>query len=220
MDAVKDAVAAHWNRRAADFDEGATHGLLNAAQDAAWRAVMARLAPRAPVLDTLDIGCGTGFLALLLAEAGHRATGLDFAEAMLAIARGKAQARGLPARFVAGDAETPTLPGAAFDLVVERHVLWTLPNPDAALRAWHALLRPGGRVALIEGAWWDMTARDEYAGVHDRLPLFGGRPAAELAAPLLAAGFDAPDVVPLMDAALWGEAPAHERYLLVARKPA
>ncbi len=217
-EAAKAAVIAHWNRRAADFDQGPTHGLLNPAQDAAWRGVVARLAPSSPALDVLDVGCGTGFLALLMAEAGHRAMGIDLAEDMLALARPKAAARGLMVPFLAADAEAPGLPAASFDLVVERHVLWTLPDPLRALRAWREVLRPGGRVALVEGAWWDMQARDEYATIHGALPLFGGRPAEQLAAPLLEAGFEAPEVIPLMDAALWTEAPRHERYLIVARR--
>jgi SAM-dependent methyltransferase len=218
-EAVKAAVTAHWNRRAADFDQGPTHGLLNPAQDSAWRGVLAALAPPAPVLDVLDVGCGTGFLALLLAEAGHRARGIDLAEDMLAIARAKAADRGLDVPFAADDAEAPALPPASLDLVVERHVLWTLPDPGRALRSWRALLRPGGRVALVEGAWWDMAARDEYVDVHAALPLFGGRPSAEIATWLTEAGFEAPAVTPLSDPALWTEAPRHERYLITARRP-
>ncbi|WP_426955675.1 class I SAM-dependent methyltransferase [Muricoccus radiodurans] len=216
MQDVKDAVIAHWNRRAADFDAGPTHGLLNPAQDAAWRQVVARIAPAGRPLDALDVGCGTGFLALLLAEAGHRAAGVDLAEEMLSRARAKAAERGLDVPFHHGDAEAPPLPPASLDLIVERHVLWTLPDPLRALRSWRDLLRPGGRVALVEGAWWDMPVREEYAAVADRLPLFGGRPAAELAAPLREAGFQEPEVVPLMDAALWTKAPTHERYLILA----
>jgi ubiquinone/menaquinone biosynthesis C-methylase UbiE len=219
-DTVKAAVTAHWNRRAADFDAGPTHGLLNPAQDAAWRALLRRVAPPTPALDVLDVGCGTGFFALLLAEDGHRATGIDLAEDMLAIARAKATQRGLPVHFALADAEMPGLPEASFDLVMERHVLWTLPDPRRALRAWGALLRPGGRLGLIEGAWWDMQPRDEYADVHTALPLFGGRPAAELVALLGEAGFAAPEIVPLMDATLWTEAPQHERYLILARRAA
>jgi SAM-dependent methyltransferase len=219
-EAVKAAVIAHWNRRAANFDEGPTHGLVNPAQDTAWRAVLHGLAPPEPVLDVLDVGCGTGFLALLMAEAGHRAQGVDLAEDMLALARAKAASRGLDVPFRADDAEAPDMAPASLDLIVERHVLWTLPDPARALRSWRALLRPGGRVALVEGAWWDMQAREEYEGVHAALPLFGGRPSTELATWLEDAGFEAPQIVPLSDAALWTEAPRHERYLIVARRPA
>ena len=217
-DAVKAAVTAHWNRRAADFDTGPSHGLLNPAQDQAWRSLLHRLAPPVPMLDVLDVGCGTGFLALLLAEAGHRATGIDLAGEMLAQATDKATARGLPVRFMPADAEAPPFAAASFDLIVERHVLWTLPHPERALAAWHELLRPGGQVALVEGAWWDMQAKDEYRDVHAALPLFGGRPAEDIALLLRRIGFAQAEVVPLMDPALWTEPSRYERYMVTARR--
>src|SRR4051812_11957952 len=105
LEAVKDAVVAHWNRRAADFDQGPTHGLLNPAQETAWRSMLSALASSDPTLDVLDVGCGTGFSALLLAELGHRATGVDLADEMLSRARAKASARDLDVSFVVGDAE-------------------------------------------------------------------------------------------------------------------
>jgi ubiquinone/menaquinone biosynthesis C-methylase UbiE len=217
-DDVKSIVAQHWNRRAASFDEGASHGLLNAAQEQAWRAVLARLAGAAP-LDVLDVGCGTGFLALLAAEAGHRATGIDMADAMLSHARAKAEVRRLAVAFQRADAEAPPFAAKSFDLIVERHVIWTLPDPTRALRNWQTLLRPGGRVALIEGDW-DMAPKDEYASVHKRLPLFGGVPGEELAQLLRAWDFADVTVEPLMDAALWTEMPSHPRYVVVGRRPA
>jgi ubiquinone/menaquinone biosynthesis C-methylase UbiE len=61
---VKELVRQHWNRRAAEFDLEASHGLLTDAQARAWRRIVAGLAGTAP-LDVLDIGCGTGFLSLL-----------------------------------------------------------------------------------------------------------------------------------------------------------
>ena len=215
---LKQIVADHWNRRASNFDEGASHGLLNAEQAASWRALMRGLAGDAP-LDVLDVGCGTGFLALLAAEAGHRAIGIDMADDMLARARDKAAQRGLAAMFERGDAEAPDFAPGRFDLIVERHVIWTLPDPTRAVKNWFALLRAGGRVALVEGDW-DMAPKDEYAAVHTSLPFFGGVPGAQLAQFLRAHGFASAAVTALMDAALWTETPQHPRYLVVAARPA
>jgi ubiquinone/menaquinone biosynthesis C-methylase UbiE len=217
MDTVKELVRQHWDRRAAKFDQEPSHGLLNDAQARAWRRLIETLAGTTPI-DVLDVGCGTGFLSLLLAALGHRVTGADFATAMLAEARAKAAALGLTARFVEADVESLDLPAASLDLIVERHVLWTLPHPDRALESWRSLLRTEGRVVLIEGHWDAMEPREEYVRMHERLPLFGGRPQAEIAAMVRAQGFATAEVQPLMDPELWTLPPPHPRYLVIARR--
>jgi ubiquinone/menaquinone biosynthesis C-methylase UbiE len=60
-------------------------------------------------------------------------------------------------------------------------VIWTLPHPETALDIWRRLLRPGGRLMMIEGHWGPAERRDEYKQIYDRLPLFGGQPEAEMA---------------------------------------
>lgn len=65
-----------------------------------WRNILARLGPGS--LEGLDIGTGTGFVALILAELGHRATGVDWSVTMLDQARAKARERGLEIAFVEG----------------------------------------------------------------------------------------------------------------------
>lgn len=217
MDTVKELVRQHWDRRAANFDREPSHGLLNDAQARAWRRLIESLAGTTPI-DVLDVGCGTGFLSLLLAALGHRVTGADFAAAMLAEARAKAATVGLTPHFVEADVESLDLPEASLDLIVERHVLWTLPHPDRALESWRRLLRAEGRVVLIEGHWDAMEPREEYARMHDRLPLFGGRPQAEIAAMVRARGFATVEVQPLMDPELWTLPPPHPRYLVIARR--
>jgi SAM-dependent methyltransferase len=70
---------------------------------------------------------------------------------MLERARAKADDAGASIVFVHGRAEEP--PPGPFDVVIERHVLWTLPDPVSTLRAWRAVTRPGGRLVLLEGSW-------------------------------------------------------------------
>jgi 2-polyprenyl-3-methyl-5-hydroxy-6-metoxy-1,4-benzoquinol methylase len=215
MDRIKELVRQHWDWRAADFDKEASHGLLNDTQSRAWHELMNRVAGAA-TLDALDVGCGTGFLSLLLAELGHHVTGIDVATAMLTMARSKAAANGLTIDFRYADAEAPALPAGSFDLIVERHVLWTLPHPGSALDSWRCLLRPGGRLVLIEGQWVGLEARDEYAQIHDRLPLFGGRPHNEIAELVRNCGFNTVTTEPLMEPELWIAPPTHPRYLVTA----
>ncbi|TDA64042.1 MAG: class I SAM-dependent methyltransferase [Clostridia bacterium] len=88
-------------------------------------------------------------VALILAELGHRVTGIDWSVTMLDQAREKAQKAGLEITFVEGEIENLPFPDASFDLVVARHVLWTLVLPEQTLAEWHRVLRPNGR-ALVD----------------------------------------------------------------------
>ena len=216
--AVKDAVRRHWAIRAATFDDAPNHGLHTPAQAAAWQIRLRRWAGPDPV-DALDIGCGTGFLALQLAGLGHRVLGIDAAQEMLARAQAKATRDGLSsATFECADAERLPYQAGAFDFVIERHVLWTLPQPALALAEWRRVLRPAGRVVLIEGDWRGPGHAD-YAPLREHLPLFGGRPASDVADILNDAGFLEVEREPLMDAVLWGAEPDRERYALLGRAP-
>ena len=188
-DPVKQQVAAHWNRRAAHFDEDFGHSIGSPEERAAWDRVLALCLPPQGALDALDIGCGTGFLSLELWARGHRVTGVDFAPAMLDRARAKAAERGASIGFEEADAEALPFAAASFDLAVSRHLLWTLPDPEAAIDEWVRILRPGGRLVVVDGQA-DLGARPgpqvdarlsaEYAGIGDRLPFLGGRSKQEI----------------------------------------
>src|SRR5215211_4287920 len=91
---VQETILRHWTDRAATFDDDPDHGLHSEAQRQAWLALLQRWAGP-ELLDALDVGCGTGFLALQRAGLGHRAVGIDGAEAMLTLARAKASQAGL-----------------------------------------------------------------------------------------------------------------------------
>lgn len=197
-DPVKQQVAAHWDRRAAHFDADFGHSIKTAAERAAWDRILDLIVPAGEPIDALDVGCGTGFLSLELAARGHRVVGIDLAPAMLEAARGKATVRGLAVRFETADAEQLPYPAQSFDLVISRHVLWTLPHPETAIADWLRVLRPGGRLVIIDGAQYNDTSAPpqrenartspEYAAVGDLLPFYGGRPREEIEALLRAKG--------------------------------
>ena len=191
-------VRAYWDAEAAEFDEAADHGLRDAQVRGAWDRLLREHLPEAPV-DVLDLGCGTGSLTVLLAEAGHRVHGVDLAPAMVTAARAKIAASGTTATVEVGDASDPPGLAGAYDVVLTRHVLWALPDPSAALTRWVRLLRLGGRLLLVEGRWWTGS----------------GLTAAETRR-LLAPHATQVQTVPLTDPLLWGGPVEDERYLCVA----
>ncbi|GAA2592004.1 class I SAM-dependent methyltransferase [Streptomyces roseoviolaceus] len=139
-----------WDERAASFDKEPDHGLRDPGVRRAWDGRLRGWLPgRAG--DVLDLGCGTGSLSLLASEQGHRVTGVDLSPAMVTLAREKLAGR--DAVFLVGDAAAPPIGEQRFDAVLVRHVLWALPDPGRALRHWAGLLRPGGRLVLVEGVW-------------------------------------------------------------------
>ena len=206
-DPVKQQVAAHWNRRAPGFDADFGHSITTPAERAAWDRILDLVVPRRGPLDALDAGCGTGFLSLELAARGHRVTGIDFAAAMIAVARRKAAERGVSIRFEEADAERLPYPDGSFDFVISRHLLWTLPHPEAAIDEWMRVLRPGARLVIVDGQFdagapvapGSARASGEYAAIGDRLPFMGGRPREEIASLLSAHGLVAVGSDPLLD---------------------
>jgi ubiquinone/menaquinone biosynthesis C-methylase UbiE len=99
-----------------------------------------------------DLGCGKGAFLLPAARAvgdRGRAVGLDVAPAMVAATAEAAASEGLAHVEVAvGDAQSPDLPPAAFDVLGASLVLFFLPDPRAALAAWGSALAPGGRLGV------------------------------------------------------------------------
>ncbi|MGW4469781.1 class I SAM-dependent methyltransferase [Nonomuraea sp. NPDC004354] len=146
-------IAAFWDSSADTFDDEPDHGLRDPHVRAAWARRLAGWLP-GPSADVLDLGCGTGSLTLLLAQLGHHPTAIDLSPRMIAQAERKLSEAGFAVPLIVGDAGDPPGVGRhAFDAIVVRHLVWTLPAPEEALRRWLDLLRPDGRLILVEGRW-------------------------------------------------------------------
>ena len=116
----------------------------------------------------LDLGCGTGRHALLLAEAGYRVTGVDRSAEMLVAAKAQTCA-GTPPQFLQGDVRSAHL-GQEFDVVVSLfHVMsYQATNEDlrAAFSTAKEHLKPGG--VFIFDSWYGPTVLTERPSVRTR----------------------------------------------------
>ncbi|WP_217711430.1 class I SAM-dependent methyltransferase [Actinomadura sp. NAK00032] len=149
---IQDRITWYWDQQAPDYQQFQEQRLAHPDYSAAWTRVWRDALP-GDAETVLDVGTGTGHAALTIAALGRQVTGIDIAPAMLDFARGNARRRGLDITFVQGDAVEPEAPGAPFDALVSRYLLWTLPEVDTALGNWRRLLRPGGRLAVVDAPW-------------------------------------------------------------------
>lgn len=130
--------------------------LLSFGVDQRWRveATRAVLQPFAGAsgVRVLDVASGTGDLTLALKRARPDAEviGADFAEPMLELARTKAAKQGLDISFLVADGTDLPFDDAQFDAVTIAYGLRNFADPAAGLREFRRVLKPGGRLAVLE----------------------------------------------------------------------
>lgn len=108
----------------------------------------------------LDVGSGTGTEAIRLAELvgpSGRSVGVEPHAGLRGVARGRAEEEGSPAEFVDGLAGDLPFPDGTADGVRCERVLQHLPDPQGAVDEMARVLRPGGRVVLVDSDWGTST---------------------------------------------------------------
>lgn len=143
----------YWSGRAPAYDDYQQRPERVDLDRAAWGEILAGVLPAAPA-DVLDLGTGSGFVAMVLASLGHRVTATDLADGMIERAREHAARVTNPPAFSVGDAVDPDFAPGSFDAITNRYLMWTLREPEQALTRWRRLLRPGGVLAIVDATWF------------------------------------------------------------------
>ncbi|MES2128509.1 MAG: class I SAM-dependent methyltransferase [Pseudomonadota bacterium] len=102
----------------------------------------------APGESVLDVGTGTGVVAVTAARAGAHVTGLDLTPALLEQAHLNSGVAGVDIRWTEGDAEALPYPDASFDVVLSQFGHMFAPRPDVTMAEMRRVLKPGGRIAF------------------------------------------------------------------------
>jgi SAM-dependent methyltransferase len=211
---LKSEVAAFWAQRSRDHvtDRPATPQ----ARAALLALLRDMLGPEARG-DVLELGAGAGALTELLVELGGQVTGIDLHEPMLARARARLSGKAL---LLVGDAEHLTEPDDSQDAVVCHNLVWTLTDPARAFTEWARVLRPGGRLVILDGDWVNFALfgawRQSLAALLDRRNGHAPRPAdAALMADLLprlpfGRGLRPGHLLPLLAMAGFGDFVGHD----------
>ena len=152
--------------------------LMSFGQDPRWRRTLVDFIDPHPGLRVLDVATGTGMVAFALARRGAEVIGLDQSERMLSAAVGRRERTPELAdrlTFVLGEAEALPYADASFDALSFTYLLRYVDDPAATMRELARVLKPGGRIGMVEfGVPHDPRLRALWR-VHTRagLPLIG-----------------------------------------------
>lgn len=140
-------IQAYWNKRSHDFNKIRQQEWLGPNR-MAWYRLLTELLNKQGItaknpVRILDIGTGTGFLALLLGY-DHQTVGIDTSINMIELAKQNAATLDSSAEFLLGDANKPPFPPQSFNVIVSRNVTWTLADVPTAYSNWLKLLTPDG----------------------------------------------------------------------------
>lgn len=221
-DPVQANIDAYWTGRAPSYDDHQQRPERFPHDQRVWAAIFSDALPTPPSR-VLDVGTGSGYVALLLASLGHDVTATDLSTGMLDRARRHAARAERPPRFSHGDAVAPDFPPGSFDAVTNRYLMWTLREPVRALQNWRRLLRPGGVLSVVDSTWFpdglDRDTSSDFLELYDddvrrALPLAAARSIDATRELVVAAGFREVSVTPLTAVLdldrIHGVAPDHE----------
>lgn len=148
---IREDIRVYWSKRAETFDQSWGHKIRSSQELSAWVGLFASPGGIKRGDRVLELASGTGEITRVLGNMGCVVDAIDMCEAMTA--RATAKPENAAVRFHLGDAENTMMPDAIYDAVICRHLVWTLVDPEAALKDWLRVLKPGGRLVIVDGDW-------------------------------------------------------------------
>lgn len=140
---TKTKIQNYWTKRANSFAE-LRKKELDSEKLKLWQQEILPQLPRNKEIRILDVGCGTGFFSILLAQKGYNLTGIDLTPAMITEAKALSGSINCPCDFFVEDAENLSFPDESFDVIIARNLMWNLTNPAKAYQEWLRVLIPNG----------------------------------------------------------------------------
>jgi SAM-dependent methyltransferase len=159
----------------------------------------------------LDVGCGTGATTMAIArqlDANGVCTGLDISEPMIAAARARADASGLPVRFICGDAQQYVFEPGMFDMVTSRFGVMFFDDPVLAFSNLRGAARHGAGLRLVA---WRSAAENPFMTTAERVaaPLLPDLPPRKQEGPGQFAFADATRVRAILERSGWTDIDIH-----------
>lgn len=173
-DKAQDLVRTYWDSRAQGYAVQTTDEMRGLRAEH-WDLHLADKLKDLPLKALVtDMGCGAGALLLRCAKLGFICTGIDISREMRNQAARLAQIEGVSDRVLLldGNVEDPPLPPQSQDAILSRNLIWNLPHPQQAYKAWFAALKPGGLLIVGDGNHYRWLTSEKYRRAHDANPSF------------------------------------------------
>ncbi len=173
--ALSNRIECYWSRRASSY--GTTRRAeLSSDKKSQWLGEILPYLPGKQPLRILDIGTGTGFFAILMAQHGHTVCGIDMSEAMLEEGRIIARQHSCDVSFQKMDAGCLEFESESMDVVISRNLTWTLQDAAGAYREWHRVLRHGGILLNFDADYGSVSFMDvvRHPGTHAHVGMDDG----------------------------------------------
>jgi len=149
----------YWSQRAESLSK-ITDAILGI--NPVFRMVLEHLLSGCGRYKALDLGTGSGLVAIELARMGFEVTAVDYNEDMLDSASILAEKYNVNIDFVLDDIQNPKFHKSTFDVIVCKDAVWNLQDPGSAYEKWFDLLTPGGRLVIFDTNYYLYLTKPEY----------------------------------------------------------